>query len=636
MRHSRPRAYAVLLLSLALLVASTGMATGGETRAPQPASQPQPQPLTTGAAGDGLYDFNRVDEQWTMRDGTTLPVSVFAPVPRTPGETFPAIIVIHGWLMEKSVPCWAAEYYAGRGYVGVAMTMRGWFGADGQIGCMDPELDVRDISDVITLLGQDARFPVLEDEKGPVVGVTGYSMGGCFSYLIAPREDPRPGDPGDPRVRAIVPMHGSFDLTFSLYANGAPKWLWIASLLFGAYMGKMSGFMLNLTAIAADRRLNACQKLSAVMEAVSRLAKRPVSDVNPRLMEIYDIVMRHDMDREEEALQFLRIRSARYWCDEQYDGAVEHPITAAALIICGFNDDLFFANEGLVAFGSCEGPRRLLITDRGHAGDLAAGAGGVLPLDEEGRWMAAQVDAWFDRYLKGADNGVEGEPRICFHRPYDPGRYGQADSYPLPGTSQTTYYLAGNGSGSGRLSPQRPSGGSSQADLYLNLGFSGSLSFPYMKDIMVPFGGGLLDIPTTVKLMDIPCTARGYVSEPLQQDMTIMGAPRVIVYFRGSYPFAELNPYLYEVTPDGKEILVSRGWYVGYDPEVWSLNDTASRPIEMQACCHRFRAGSRIKLRIATADPPQALNDFTPAVILLYRGGGMPSSLVLPVVPGSY
>ncbi len=66
------------------------------------------------------------------------------------------------------------------------------------------------------------------------------------------------------------------------------------------------------------------------------------------------------------------------------------------------------------------------------------------------------------------------------------------------------------------------------------------------------------------------------------------------------------------------------------------MNDTASRPIEMQACCHRFRAGSSIKLMITTADPPQALNYFTLAAIWLCCGGEMPSRLVLPVVPSEY
>lgn len=636
MRHDFPRMTHVLPVLVVLLVSCTGMTVGGVVRAPQSSSQSGALLETRAAAEVGSYDFTQVDEEWTMRDGITLPVSVFTPVTKTPGETFPAIIVINGWLLDKTYPCWMAEHYAKRGYIGVAVAARGWFGAGGRIGCMDPELDIRDVSDVITLLAQDERFPVLEDDRGPVVGVTGYSMGGCFSFMIAPRKNPRAGDPGDPRVRAIVPMHGSFDLIFSLYANRAPKWLWITFLLFGAYMGKISGFMVNLLGIIMNQRLDCWQKLSAVMSGITRLCQQPISDVNPDLMAIYNIVMQYDISKEEEAKQFFKLRSARYWCDEQYDGAVEHPITVPTLILSGWNDDLFFANEGLMAFSHCEGPKRMIITNRGHAGDFVVGAGGMLPLDAEGEWLVAQVDGWFDRFLKGIDNGAEKEPRVCFYREQDPGHYGQADRYPLPGTLKVEYFLACDAGGSGRLSSRRPPGGKAQTDLFMNIGFSGTLSFPYMKDFTLLAGVNPVDIPTTVKLADIPYTERSYLSRPLSRDLTIMGVPQVVFHYQSSQPFAELNPSVYEVKPDGTEILVSRGWFVGYNPEAWSVNNTESQPVEMQACYHRFEAGSRIKLRIATADPPQVLPYLNFAVILLHHSKDMPSSLILPVVPNSY
>jgi len=63
------------------------------------------------------------------------------------------------------------------------------------------------------------------------------------------------------------------------------------------------------------------------------------------------------------------------------------------------------------------------------------------------------------------------------------------------------------------------------------------------------------------------------------------------------------------------------------------MNNTASKPIEMQACYHSFPAGSRIKLEIATADFPQANPTWDFAWIWLYHNKKMPSRLMLPVVP---
>ena len=579
------------------------------------------------------YDFNELDEDWTMRDGTNIPVSIFNPIPKSTPESFPVIIMVNGWGVDKSM-CWlAGQHYARRGYITIAMTARGWFRAGAEIGCMNPDLEIKDLSDVITKVSEDKRFPVLTDEKGPVVGVTGYSMGGCFTYLIAPRENPRPGDPCDPRVRAVVPMHGSFDLLFSLYPNDCFKLLLTTMLLSIAYTGNVSGFMMNLFTIAFDDKLDDGQKMSSLSKAVWGLTEQPINNVCPDLVNIYNIVLQRRMENAEEAKQFMRLRSARYWCDEEYDGTVEHPITVPMLIVAGFNDDLFLANEGLMAYGSAEGPKRIIITNHGHVGDVGITMGDKLPLMAEGEWAVEQMDGWFDRYLKGIDNGAEKEPRVCFYRDQDPTNYGQADQYPIPGTSQVSFFLDNGKNSEGRLSGNRARGASSQADLLVNIGFTGSISLPYMKDVTDLFNGQLIGIPNRIKLFDIPYTKRSYVSDPLTRDVTIMGVPRVELYYQGSQIFTQLDPCVYEVGPDGNETLVSMGWYEGYNTQPWSMNNTASKPIEMQACYHSFPAGSRIKLEIATADFPQANPTWDFAWIWLYHNKKMPSRLMLPVVP---
>ncbi len=181
-----------------------------------------------------------------MWDGKNLPVSVFSPVDAVDNVSFPLIVFIHPRDTEKLIFERQAREYARRGYVTLTFSVRGWFGAEGQIRCMDPEYEVRDIRHIITLACEDERFPVLWDDKGPVVGVTGYSMGGCLSLLVAPREDPRPGDPGDPRIRAVVPMHGGSDLVFSIMPNGAAKAFWGIFLVIGSYAGNLAGVLENM------------------------------------------------------------------------------------------------------------------------------------------------------------------------------------------------------------------------------------------------------------------------------------------------------------------------------------------------------------------------------------------------------
>jgi putative CocE/NonD family hydrolase len=607
---------------------------------PQQVSFPILPVRTTSPQGESApataYEVEKVEEDWTMRDGVTLPVSVYYPVTSNPDEVFPVIIYVHGWLCDKSMGEWSASDFAARGYVSVAPTMRGWFGAGGEVGCMDPDRDIVDLSDIITLVSEDERFPVLEDDLGPVVGITGYSMGGCFSYLIAPRKNPRPGDPGDPRVRAVVPMHGSFDLWFSLYPNSAFKLLWTTMLLHSTYAGNFSGCLMNILNLLLDGETDAWSKICKIIKYVQDLMASPSNKVAGELHYIYKIALQRRISEIDLVYQYGNKRSARYWCDEEDDGVVEHPIIAPMLILAGWQDDLFYANEAIMAYESTEAPKRMIIDNHGHAGGMPGPFPFKLPLNPSFEWTLQQVYNWFDHYLKGIDNGVEEEPRVVYYRDHNPGVFGQADGYPFSGTYGASYYFAGGEDGECSLFRDRADYSGSGPDMLLNIGFTGSITLPYFQDVTEMMGGLPLDIPVKIDLIEIPCTEVEYVSNPLAEDLTIMGPPMLELYYRCSKDFAQIIPFLYEVAPDGTERLVSRGFYEGYNPSRWSLSDTSDEPIQMQACYHRFPAGSRIKLELATADLPTIMPYLDMASILIYHEGSCASRLMLPVVPNTY
>ena len=588
-----------------------------------PASEPAP-------AG-----IERVDERWTMQDGITLPVSVLYP----PGEgsvvAYPVIVFIHPWDCDKTFFEEKAKEYAAEGYVCVLYTVRGWYDAEGQIACMDPAYEIHDLSEIITLVSEDERFPVLWDEKGPVVGVAGYSMGGCISFLIAPRKDPRPGDPGDPRVRAVVPMHGGSDILFSIMPNGAAKALWGVFLVGFSYAGNLAGFMMSAISLYLRTDLGAWQKLYGIINAFWKIAPG-FNNVTPMLMWATGTAMERRMSDIEAARQYLRERSARYWCDEEYDGVVEHPITAPTLILAGWNDDIFYANEGLRTFSTCmDAPARMIITNHGHIGGIGDNSFIPFPGTPEFAWLSEQVEMWFDHYLKGEDNGVENAPRLSFYRDRAPADYGEADAYPLPGTVPSSLYLGASGAG-GKLTPSAPRSGEPQADLLINIGITGSVSLPYYQDVTEMLGGETMKIPTKLDFLEIPFTERSYITAPLAEDVTIMGVPKMEYYYQCSAQFTQLIPWVYEVAPDGTETLISRGFYEGYNPSTWTICSTAGEPVEMQACYHRFPKGSRIKLEISTADLLMTWPHFGLAFIQLFHRPGAASRLILPTVPNSY
>ncbi len=577
------------------------------------------------------YQVLEVEEYCTTWDGMKLPMTVFYPQTVKQGEGFPLIVFVHPWAMNKTLYDVTARDYAARGYVCATYTVRGWFGAEGSISCIDPQYEMKDLSSIITAVSDDKRFPVMRDAQGPVVGVTGYSMGGVHSFLIAPRKNPLPGDPGDPRVRAVVPMHGGADLLFSLYPNNSLKFLWTSALVGSAYIGNVAGLLLNSLTIVLDQQMNVWQKLGGLVGELNKM-KGIINNVSPDLAWVAGVSMQRSEADEEKAKNYLKVRSARYWCDQEMDGVVEHPITVPTLIVAGWQDDLFSANEGLRIFSTCmAAPSRMIITNHGHIGGMGGDFIG-LPGSPESEWINGEVERWFDRYLKGVDNGVEKDPRLVYNRSDTPLDQGKASGYPQPGTKYVSYYLGDGAGGQADLSSSSPQPGFSWPDILVNTGLTGAISLLYYQDVPQLMGGQTMDVPKRIKLFEVPYSECSFTTAPLASDVEMLGAPMLEIYYQSQQRFCQLNPFIYEVTPEGEEVLVSRGWYEGQKLVPWVLNSTAGQPVEMQAAYHCFRAGSRIKLELATADMLMTWPLWEFNLILLPHGDTAPSRVILPVI----
>jgi putative CocE/NonD family hydrolase len=574
-----------------------------------------------------------VEERWEVAPGITVPVAVY--FPDTGGEArYPLLVMVHPWGCDRTFWDRMAREFAAYGYVCATYTVRGWDGSDGQITVMAPENEIRDLSTIITLVGEDPRFPVLRDERGPITGVTGYSMGGCHAYLIAPRENPMEGDPGDTRVRAVVPLHGGADLVFSMFPYRTTKLLIGLMLVATAYIGRLSGFLLNTVSLLQRADKSPWDKFYGVIDGLWR-ALPLISSVDDMMPWMAGASLERRTSDMVKVREYMNRRSIRYWCDPDMDDRADHPVTAPMMILTGWNDDIFYANEGLRVFSRLikEGvPKRIFVTNHGHMGGMVSNPILDIPENEEQNWLRGEIRRWFDRFLKGVDNGVDREPALVYYAGDVPGDFRTANSYPLPGTRKVKLYLSKAPDWSGRLERRAPAGWGTFPDLLVNTGVTGSISLTYLKDAGALFGSpGEMDIPVRFRLLDIPFAQQYYLSDPLPRDMVIMGTPGIELYFQSQQAFCQLVPFLYEVTPGGEEVLVSRGWFEGQDLAPWGISSTGGE-LEMQAVYHRFRKGSRIKLELATADllslwPYWGLN-----IILVHHSSDRPSSITLPVV----
>jgi predicted acyl esterase len=248
------------------------------------------------------------------------------------------------------------------------------------------------------------------------------------------------------------------------------------------------------------------------------------------------------------------------------------------------------------------------------------------------------------------DNGAGG---LSGGRPY-PAFEGSFDEFPIPGTEAKAWYLAPDGG----LSEEPP------ADLHAD-GFTWDADALPATDFNGDTGsgdGGLWTATPNYEWMQSPPgSAVSYLSAPLAEDTTVIGAGAVNLWVRSSAPNVDLQATISEVRPDGKETFVQNGWVRGIarklDPEkstplepVLSLRESdfsplpADRFVELTIPLyyegHAYRAGSRIRVTIAAPNGTQPIWAFAQtqpegsAEVAVAYGKDVPSSLLLPVVPG--
>jgi predicted acyl esterase len=163
--------------------------------------------------------------------------------------------------------------------------------------------------------------------------------------------------------------------------------------------------------------------------------------------------------------------------------------------------------------------------------------------------------------------------------------------------------------------------------------------------------------------------AVSYVSAPLTADTTTVGAGAVHLWVKSSTPDVDLQATVSEVRPDGNETFVQNGWMRASERKLATTasnmlkqkptvlqpiptllpTDVAPMPsnefvpvvIPLYFEGHAYRAGSRIRVTISAPNGTQPIWSFShtqpagaTAAESVAFSSSMPSSLILPVVPG--
>ena len=218
--------------------------------------------------------------------------------------------------------------------------------------------------------------------------------------------------------------------------------------------------------------------------------------------------------------------------------------------------------------------------------------------------------------MKGIDNGVVDDPpvRLFVMTPPDEGTAGggfwiSADEFPLPGSVESRFYLRSGGransiAGDGLLASAGPEG---PADAYV-----------YDPREPVPTVGGNMccrnDMLASGAFDQRAVERRGdvlvYTSEPLEEDLTVIGPVRVELWAASSAPDTDFTAKLVDVHLDGYAHNVSEGIIRArfrnsdYRESWLTPGAVHDYTIDLGYTATVFRRGHRIRLEISSSNFP--------------------------------
>ena len=550
-----------------------------------------------------------------MRDGVELVADVHLPDGRGP---FPALLQRVPYNRES----WRIVNFAldiGRaqraGYAVVVQDARGRFGSG---GTFTPFLDEQaDGEDTIAWV---ASQPWCDGR----VGMVGGSYAGLAQWAAA-RARP-------PALRAIAPFVATDDWFDGwIYQNG------VFELGFNLLWS-----LRNIASVEAARR--SPSSFGSVLAA------------NDHIAELYDRLPLGDIPELTEFAPFYR-----EWLQEATPGGrwgggpIAADTTTPALTIGGWYD--VFQRGTLGSFARLNGtPRRLIMGPWAHGvyggvyAERSFGVGSDADVEDITR---AQL-RWFDRWVKGEDNGVERDaPLQLFVMGADYWR--GEDAWPPSDAVETVLFLHSEGSansaaGDGTLSRDAP-----RDELVDTYTYDPRSPVPtvggatFLQGLQIAANAGPRDQRVVEMRSDVLC----YTSEALDAPVEVVGPVSAVLFVSSDAPDTDFVVTVTDVSPDGHSRIVTSGVVRA------RYRDSRSSPallvqgriyelaVDLGGTAHVFRPGHRIRVHVTSGSFPRfepnpqtgALGaesaDVQAATSRLHHDALHPSSLVLRVVERS-
>ena len=332
-------------------------------------------------------------------------------------------------------------------------------------------------------------------------------------------------------------------------------------------------------------------------------------------------------------------------------------VDVPALHICGWydilTDDVIDSYVGMKArAGSplARSNQKLILGPWIHTTEMQS-VSGDLDFGLESSGNAADITGvhirWFDRWLKGIDNGIMEEPRVRIFTMGENKWRNECD-WPLPNTVYTPYYFhsAGNANsrcGDGALTTLPPE--EEPADAYM-----------YNPRDPVPAkpggpGTGVIMGAYDFQEIELRKDMLVYSTPPLINDIEVTGTVKVKLFASSSASDTDFVGKLVDVYPDGRAynlvdgIVRARYRKTEWHAELIEPGKVYEYTLELGATSNLFQAGHRIRLEIASSSFPKWDRnpntghkfgqdaEMESAAQKVFHNAVYPSHVLLPVIP---
>lgn len=480
----------------------------------------------------------------TSFDGTKLAANVF--LPKGAGSStqkFPGIVMIGSWGAPGRLEYVGQQHRLAKdGYIVSSYSARGFFLSEGVINVASRD-DVRDVSSALDWM--QANTPL--DMQN--VAASGISYGAGLSLLALAQ---------DSRFKTAVAFSGWGNLADQLYTADTANKTW-----------------------------------SGVLNLIGAVTGRRHPDVDKNILALNN--------PDTSAAEIARIMA---WSQERSPANFVTAINqrnAPVFISKNFQDDMFTPNSSMAMFSALSGPKKLHLNQGIHASAEIMGA--LLGVDN---YPYNEAHRWFNRWLKGEQNGIENEPKVSMQVKLT-NRREFLSNWPAPEVQARTYYLNPRGAlrfelscfcakgdkGGLSLSPNNMRAADTINNSSDTTASSGLL--PILSTL-----GETIGIPVYNSMLTV-VLANGvrYEGPMLGATQKIRGIPKLNLRLTPSQARAQVVAYLYDVDLIGNAILITHGARSLHSAVA---GQTIDFPIELSAIAYDVPAGHHLGIVLDTAD----------------------------------